>query len=524
MTKMVENQRNWDAFQVTKKVGIICTYFSEQFLDESFEIVKLTPENFQEEIELNGINTIFIDNDIYETDHMWYKKDRSNLFRYFRNENRRHFSKNVIVIKNSEMDVGSIFRNSFVLDIDLDSDFYFYQEYQFKIPLQINYREINPSINQNKKSIDLVNLSLGSNNTNLSMQDGENFNIKNVRIKRFSRTALNNLISDIINARILFISISKTEYFDSKVLKYIEILSTLSSTKIVFNDLDSEYNKYEKREEIQYLLRNEYYSWERILDSQRNCLMNHTSLITGDFSEFMDNRNRSKTIPQISVITTTNRLDMLERYFDQMNSQEHVLLEINLVLDGINLNETKINYIKTNSPFKINFIESSSSESLGQKLNNAVSNAENHYIAKIDDDDFYGSNYMIDQWLSLKYSNADMVGKSDTMYYFEDDDSTYLKNNGEFYEFTDSVHGSTIFSYKNVLEEIPFANISKAVEINLLRRFVNRNFKIYSNHPFGMCVLRKSDKSQHVLQVDDILFKNALNELGFGIPKKYIDL
>src|SRR5699024_7187539 len=101
MTKMVENQRNWDACQVTKKVRIICTYFSEQFLDESFEIVKLTPENFQEEIELNGINTIFIDNDIYETDHMWYKKDRSNLFRYFRNENRRHFSKNVIVIKNS---------------------------------------------------------------------------------------------------------------------------------------------------------------------------------------------------------------------------------------------------------------------------------------------------------------------------------------------------------------------------------------------------------------------------------------
>ena len=522
MTKMVENQRSWDDFQITRKVGVICTYFSEQYLDESFEIVKLTPENFQEEIELNGIATIFIDNDIYETDHIWYKKDRSNLFRYFRNENRRHYSKNIVVIKNSNLDVGTIFRNSFVLDIDLGIDTYYYQKYQFKVPLQINYQRFNPSSNLNQKTIDVVNLSFENNNNKSSMFDNDTFSVKNVRIKNLSRKILNDLISNIMNSRILYIN--PTKDVDSKFLKYIQVIAILSSTTIINKTLESNSTNFEKYEKIKYLLRNKYCLWENIIEDQRSILIKHTSVMTRNFYEFMVSKNTLENTPKISVITVTNRKTMLENYFAQMNSQEHVLLDLIVVLDGFNLSESEKNYFHNKTLFKINFLELSKNESLGHGLNKAVSYAEYSYIAKIDDDDFYGKNYIIDQWLSLKYSNANMVGKSDTMYYFEQDDTTYLNNKNQMFEYTNSLSGSTIFTYRKLLKEIPFADLPKAIEINLIRRVINNGLKVFSTHPFGMCVLRKSDKTQHLLKADDIILKNTLSEFGFGIPKKYVDI
>src|SRR5690625_663778 len=111
MEDVIQSQKNWNDFQTNGKVGVITTLFSEQFLSETYELIPLSFENYKEDIELNDVDTVFIDNDLFETDHVWYRKNRGHIVNYLKNNN-----KNICVIKNTSLDVAQTFKKAFVLE------------------------------------------------------------------------------------------------------------------------------------------------------------------------------------------------------------------------------------------------------------------------------------------------------------------------------------------------------------------------------------------------------------------------
>ena len=48
---------------------------------------------------------------------------------------------------------------------------------------------------------------------------------------------------------------------------------------------------------------------------------------------------------------------------------------------------------------------------LGESLNRGVKEASGYYIAKMDDDDYYGENYLSDMMLAAGFSGAEILGK-----------------------------------------------------------------------------------------------------------------
>lgn len=53
---------------------------------------------------------------------------------------------------------------------------------------------------------------------------------------------------------------------------------------------------------------------------------------------------------------------------------------------------------------------------MGECFNNAVNIANGDYIAKMDDDDYYGEYYILDAINAFKYSGADIIGKNIYLY------------------------------------------------------------------------------------------------------------
>src|SRR5699024_11988251 len=80
-----------------ENVGIITNYFSKQFLNRVYNIFQVPKDNFINYIKMNNLSILFIDNEIYESDHIWYRREINGLLAHAKLNNIK-----VIIIRNTE--------------------------------------------------------------------------------------------------------------------------------------------------------------------------------------------------------------------------------------------------------------------------------------------------------------------------------------------------------------------------------------------------------------------------------------
>lgn len=525
MNEVIQSQKKWNKFKTSGRVGVVTTLFTEQFLQNSYELIQLSNDNFSEEIELNGIDTVFIDNDLYESDHGWYRKNRGHLINYLKNNN-----KNICVVKNTTVDVAQIFKKAYVLNINPDTDEYIYNDLNMEVPILINEDRFNPIDSNIKK--DIVYLNIGRPNNTLNKRT---YNQKrSLKVDEFSnmkitRGLLEKFIGATRNSKLVYIN--NSTFIDEITLKYIEYICYLNSSLVIYDHKFELNNKQfviddfsTLNNKVSMYLKNPNFLFKEILLTQRKVLLENTFLTKQNFKNFLEIKEVEEVIPRVSVITSTNRKDNLPEYFTRIQKQKGVELEINVVTHGFKLSEEEQTHYKEDQPFTINFIEANSDETLGVCLNKAIDSSTFPVVAKVDDDDYYLNNYILDQWIALNYSNADMVGKSECYYYFESKDVIAKRNIGDYYKFSDFVMGATIMTNLETMKKIKFDNIPKAVDTNFIRRLLEAEGKIYIGHPFELCVFRSNNTSGHTWQVGDIsMLKNA-DIVGYGNPTPYVSL
>src|SRR5699024_3836031 len=207
---------------------------------------------------------------------------------------------------------------------------------------------------------------------------------------------------------------------------------------------------------------NSEYSFKTVLSAQRQVFLNHSFLFMPNLREFLvDNRNE-RTVPEVSIITSTNRKNKLDFYINQMSNQKYVNIEINLVTHGYELSGIEQSKLRNDSKFDINIQSANSMENLGQCLNKAIDTSTLPVVAKIDDDDYYLEHYIIDQWIALMYSGAEVVGKSEAFYYFESENIIAKRKVGEYLKYDTFVMGATIMSKADTMKHLKFADLPKA--------------------------------------------------------------
>ena len=83
--------------------------------------------------------------------------------------------------------------------------------------------------------------------------------------------------------------------------------------------------------------------------------------------------------------------------------------------------------------------------SLDKCLNIAVNLSTYSVLAKIDND-LYLENYLFDQWIALKYSKAELIGKSSIYFYFDTDNIIALNNDGASQTYSEFIFGATLMA------------------------------------------------------------------------------
>ncbi len=223
--------------------------------------------------------------------------------------------------------------------------------------------------------------------------------------------------------------------------------------------------------------------------------------------------------PSVSVIVATNRPEMVRRIFNIVKEQDHKNLELVFALHGDGFEDSYPDFSKSALP--VTMLRCPKETIFGHVLAEASSVAKGEWIAKMDDDDWYGKEHVSDLLLAASYSEADLVGKGSEFVYLEEEDLTIRRDLGDSEVESRTIGGGAMLVKAEVFREIyGWRELSRGVDIALIDDVVSNGGRVWRTHPFGY-LLRRT-KNQHTWEVDDNYFLRYADQKWQGFASELV--
>ena len=223
----------------------------------------------------------------------------------------------------------------------------------------------------------------------------------------------------------------------------------------------------------------------------------------------------------ISVILATNRPEKLNHAITQVAGQQHLPLQLVLVLHGFD-NDDAERTAREAGLDNVVVRSADASLTLGACLNLGIDAADGDYIAKMDDDNLYGEHYLSDLVNAFAYTSSGVVGKGAHYVLLQSSGVTVLRFPHHEHAASDFVQGGSILADGEVLRRLRFSDLPRGVDTDLLRRVRHNEIGIYSADRFNFVSVRGQDPEGHTWKISDKeLTRNAL--LTFlGSPEEHV--
>jgi spore maturation protein CgeB/2-polyprenyl-3-methyl-5-hydroxy-6-metoxy-1,4-benzoquinol methylase len=212
---------------------------------------------------------------------------------------------------------------------------------------------------------------------------------------------------------------------------------------------------------------------------------------------------------KVSIICCSKRPEFLEHVSKQINAQQYRDIEVIFIAhsDEYDLDRVEQAFKGQN----LSVLNLPGNKFLADGLNLGIEKASGDLIAKIDDDDYYGPNYLTDSVLAFDYApNAGVVGKQSFFAYMEDRDQTVHRFPGKSYKFAKRVHGGTLIWAPKRTKDLRFTQVRQGTDSLFLKSCIERQIPILSVDPFNFIHVRYADNNRHTWKIDDEEFiRNA---------------
>lgn len=488
-----------------EKVGFIGNYVTFEILSNYFNIIDLSERKNINSNENESIKNLIIESDIYEQDNMYYEISNEEIRNNLNNFNVYSIStgpSNDIEVSNSD-----IYIDSEISDVTIKDN-------KLYLPILINEKIYNPSNSDNKFELLIFYLNESDNIEYLKrfINDGI---VQKANPDKITRQFIKSLLDILNNTNILLL---EDKHIDTFLAKYIELIAVSQNVHVIVDSKNKGLYEYAeiKRDENHLINLIRYF----ILNSDevnKNKVKNFRQLMLSNSVLFLN-----KTKPKISVTLVSMREERLKRIFMDLSKQKSVSLQVVLLTHGYTLSEEKIQELLSLGNFDLKVISGDKSLNLGECLNMCIDYIENDYVVKMDDDDFYYSNFIIDLYIGLSYSQAQIVGKYGFYFYLNALNLVGQRRADKEFKNVSEVKGNGIFCKTSLLKNYGFSKLSYGEDSDLFERVRNDKGKIYSIHSFDMCVFRDGDKNNHSYKVNDINFLRDAKTIYFGEPNNTI--
>jgi hypothetical protein len=195
--------------------------------------------------------------------------------------------------------------------------------------------------------------------------------------------------------------------------------------------------------------------------------------------------------PSVSVILATRRPENLAFALGQIEQQTWPEVEVNVVLHGVSGKHPSVVRAVEEYSRPIRLIEVDGSVIFGGALNAGLDACSGRFVAKMDDDDWYGPNHLTDLLLAHQYSGANLVGLADHYVYMAQDDVTIRDVAHGTERAARRVSGGTLaLAREDMLAAGGWRPVFRAVDRCLMQAVRALGGTLYAMHDLGFCLYR----------------------------------
>lgn len=499
-----------------EKVGVISGLFIEQMILKNHDVIKIPKNNIVNTLKEHSIKKVYIETNIYETDHEWFNENTEDLqvilesmnievvYISFEKENVSLSRFNQLIIKDVE-DIGN----------------------NQSLPYLVNEHIHNPKGTSKKNDVYFLKAEDCKERLELlELIQTRKMKTKHLSIIELNRNTINEIIETIRKSKIIYIY--NNNVLPHQFLKYIELVATLSNTIVIFEGLEShsyainDDNNIDNIYLIQALIENKIFFDKTIISKTRKAFMNNTFMFRKTNDYMKKNVKNNLISEKISVLISTKRKEFIPGFIKQINNQHNVDLQIVLITHGFQLTRKEVKELRKMSKYHLDIVFCDETISFGHCLNQGMKSVKHEYVIKMDDDDYYFPYFIIDILIGLKYSQEKLVGKYGFFFYLEQTNLTGYRRTHKQYQHVSEIKGNTLLCESQTMRKYGYEDISRHVDSDFIKRIKEDGGKIYCIHPYDMCVFRAADKEGHTYQVDDSRFLRDATMLYKGKPNKTI--
>ena len=227
--------------------------------------------------------------------------------------------------------------------------------------------------------------------------------------------------------------------------------------------------------------------------------------------------------PGVSVVMPVMRPRNVVRAVANFARQSHPDKELLLVLNNAHFDRDRIRET-VRSVEHVQVLEIPGAPTLGACLNEGVRQASGRYVAKMDDDDHYGAEYLSDLVLAARFSGAEITGKATYYAYVESRDVMAIRVVESEHAWVSGVTGATLFVERDVLTHVRFRNVETSEDLRFASDARAAGCRAYSADRFNYVAVRRRDRASHTWKMSDDRFLERCRhpQHGLHLPRAMI--
>ena len=196
----------------------------------------------------------------------------------------------------------------------------------------------------------------------------------------------------------------------------------------------------------------------------------------------------------VTVVCVTRRAGNLGAVVSNFRRQVHPVKELIVVTNDLGIDPGAFAAaVKAESDIRV--LAGDPGASLGVCLNLALGHTEARRVAKMDDDDFYGPDYLGDLVIAQRFSAAAVTGKHSHYAWMQESSEGYLRFPGREFEFTDWLAGGTLLIDRNQIGDMQFDDVSLGEDAALLAACRRRGLDLFAADRFNYAQVRHGDNT-----------------------------
>ena len=216
--------------------------------------------------------------------------------------------------------------------------------------------------------------------------------------------------------------------------------------------------------------------------------------------------------PTVSVLLATRRPERLAHALRSVAAQKYMHVELVLALHGDGFGDVPE---LPRRGLKLRVVRVGAERPLGAVLDAATAAASGDLLAKMDDDDCYGPEHLLDLVLARAYSGAVLVGKGPEVVYLAGADVTVRRGRWRAERYTSDIAGGGLLISRDDLARVGgWRALPRGVDQALAADVVAAGGAVYRTHGSGFVLVRH--RRGHAWCANEAAFRTGADRVSPG--------